>query len=172
MKINNYPDIFKSTRLSYRPLLLDDAKAWSSFFDDPKSTQYFPDHMRGSGYLRAVHWIEKQIMRYRDKKGGLMAIESPEHGFIGQCGLLVQRIDNGEYLEVGYHLLPPFWGKGYASEAANFFRTYAQEQFPDQRIISIIHPQNQASKNVALRNNMQLWKSTKWHQMNVEIYST
>lgn len=109
MEINSYPGNLKSKRLTYRPLLLDDAKAWSIFFDDPKATQYFPKKMQGNGY---------------------------------------------------------------ASEAANFFRTYAQEQFPEKRIISIIHPQNQSSKNVALRNDMKHWENIIWHGMDVEIYST
>jgi RimJ/RimL family protein N-acetyltransferase len=128
--------------------------------------------MKGSGYLRALQWIEKQIMRYRDAKGGLLAIENGKDEFIGQCGLLVQEINGKEFIEVGYHLLPKYWGNGYAREAANFFRNYAEEYLKTDRIISIIHPDNEPSKKVALNNHMRLWKKEKWSGFQVDIYST
>jgi ribosomal-protein-alanine N-acetyltransferase len=38
--------------------------------------------------------------------------------FVGQCGILVQTIENVERLEFGYAILPEFWNKGFVSEAA------------------------------------------------------
>jgi ribosomal-protein-alanine N-acetyltransferase len=172
MKITNYPGHFSSKRLHYRPLVLEDALRWSAFFEFAEATAYFPMHMRGSGYLRALHWIEKQIMRYRDGSGGLMALVNEAGEFVGQCGLLVQHLDGRDHIEIGYHVLPDYWGQGYATEAANFFRIFAQKQHPQEHIISIIHPENQASRKVALRNSMQLWKRTVWHNLEAEIYAT
>jgi RimJ/RimL family protein N-acetyltransferase len=37
---------------------------------------------------------------------------------VGQCGLLIQNIDNIERLEIGYSILPEFWNQGFASESA------------------------------------------------------
>ena len=172
MTITNYPDHFQADRLLIRPLLLDDALAWTDFFSDERATAFFPKHMKGAGYLRSLHWIEKQIMRYRDGQGGLMAIETEKDGLIGQCGLLVQELEGQQFVEIGYHFIPKFWGNGYASEAANFFRSHYQSKHPEQRIISIIHHENEASKKVALRNQMKLWKQVTWHDMITDIYAT
>ena len=111
MILNNYPSFTKSARLAYRPLTLEDAATWQTFLENPKTTAHFPESMKAKNRLRGLHWVEKQILRYRDKKGGLLAIIHPESGhFMGQAGLLVQHIDNQTELEVGYHLLPDFWG--------------------------------------------------------------
>jgi len=42
-------------------------------------------------------------------------IDKQSGDFIGQCGLLIQTVDEIEELEVGYSILPRFWNKGYAT---------------------------------------------------------
>ncbi|MBS1577911.1 MAG: GNAT family N-acetyltransferase, partial [Bacteroidetes bacterium] len=54
-------------------------------------------------------------------------IEKESGRLIGHCGLLVQTVDNITELEIAYSLLPEFWNKGYATEAASKCRDYAFE---------------------------------------------
>jgi [ribosomal protein S5]-alanine N-acetyltransferase len=101
--------------------------------------------------------IALSLKRYEEGRFGLQALISKETGaFIGKCGLLLQEVNGKNEIEVGYHLLPAYWGKGYATEAAQRFRDYAFENNITDSVVSIIHPDNTLSKKVALRNGMQL----------------
>jgi RimJ/RimL family protein N-acetyltransferase len=171
MIITPYPQYFESNRLKMRLLNLDDTIIWSQFLADERTTKHFPEYMRNKDYLHALTWIEKQICRYRDKKGGLMALIEKDSGrFVGQSGLLVQTINGIEELEVGYHLLPEFWGKGYATEAAQFFKNLAFEISDVSSVISNIEISNFLSQAVATRNGLQNSGQFTWHDLEVFIY--
>ena len=95
-----------------------------------------------------------------------MVIENKITGeFLGQCGLLVQDIDGDKRLEVGYSLLPQYYGKGYAIEAARFAREHAfakaYDKDFDNLIVSMIHVENEPSIKVATKNKMKLLKTFK-----------
>ncbi len=105
----------------------------------------------------AAYVIDVTIKRYADNRLGLQALIDKQTGaFIGQCGILIQEVNGINEIEVGYHLLRKHWGKGYASEAAQMFRDYGFENKVADSLISIIHPLNFPSKNVALRNGMRM----------------
>lgn len=171
MILQNYPQKYSSNRLIMRPLNLDDTVVWKSFLADGRSTKHFPDYMRNKDYLHALTWIEKQICRYRDKKGGLMALIEKQSGqFVGQSGLLVQTVNGKEELEVGYHLLPEYWGNGYATEAAQFFKKLAFQISDVQSIISNIEISNFPSQAVAKRNGLHTSGQCTWHDLEMFIY--
>lgn len=67
---------------------------------------------------------------------------------IGCCGLRPYR--KNEY-EIGFHLLPQFWGKGYATEAATAVIGYAFSVLNADALFAGHNPNNIASAKV-LRN--------------------
>ncbi len=75
---------------------------------------------------------------------------------IGDCGLVIQEIDGGPELEVGYHLRRDQWGHGYATEAAHGCMQYAFRTLGAAKVISLIQPENLPSRRVAERNGMQV----------------
>jgi RimJ/RimL family protein N-acetyltransferase len=52
-------------------------------------------------------------------------------------------------VEVGYTLGRPYWGRGYATEAAGAVRDYALGELGANRLIALIIHGNTASENVA-----------------------
>jgi len=82
----------------------------------------------------------------------------------------MQEVDGVLRMEVGYSILPEYWRKGYATEAARKCRDYAFEQGYTDSLISIIHPDNINSKQVAMRNGMQLYKHTSYKTMQVDVF--
>jgi len=154
-----YTDHLETPRLTTRFLTQDIVPAWTEFFNDPVATRYNAYMNNGmSAAERARDMVNTQLKRYKDNRLGMQALTVKETGeFIGMCGILVQDINYDRALiEVGYHLLPRFWGNGYATEAAQLFRDYGFENNFADSIVSVIHPENIPSKNVALRNGMQL----------------
>ncbi|HWD61647.1 MAG TPA: GNAT family N-acetyltransferase [Humibacter sp.] len=56
-------------------------------------------------------------------------------------------------VEIGWHLHPDAWGRGYASEAAARVLEHAFDNGLS-RVLAVTHPQNVASQRVALRIGM------------------
>ncbi len=160
-------------RLLIRPLTKEDIARWVNFFDDPIHLKHLPlpPQLGMSNYEKAEFWIDKQLTRYKENRYGLMALINQESKeFMGMCGLLSQELDNEPALEIGYHLLNLYWGKGYASEAASYFKEFAFKNNYATELVSIIDEGNIPSENVAKRNGMSWWKATKYQNLNVNIY--
>jgi RimJ/RimL family protein N-acetyltransferase len=88
-------------------------------------------------------WFERAFTRISNGLGGLNAlVHKQTNELVGQCGLLVQVVDDETRLEVGYSILPQYWKQGYATEAAIRCRDYAFENELTDSLISIIHVEN------------------------------
>jgi [ribosomal protein S5]-alanine N-acetyltransferase len=79
---------------------------------------------------------------------------------VGYCGFFPQIVDEIEELEIGYRIDPAYWGRGIATEAARAVRDHAFNDLHLPRVISLIHPNNIASRRVAEKNGMTPEKET------------
>src|ERR1700688_5033929 len=105
-----YTDRLETDRLITRFLSIEDIKAWTDFFNNKEAVEFFPNYGYPTNEARAKSWIEKQLIRYADKRFGLQAlIDKKTNNFIGQCGLLTQEVDGKTELEVGYHIFKKYW---------------------------------------------------------------
>ena len=159
-----------SERLKYRHLTLNDVEVWSTFFENNPNIHFVGRTFGPVNIVNSTTWITKQIERYESiNNTGLLVFEDKVSGeFIGQCGLLTRDIDGEQILEIGYHVLPKYWGRRYASEAAIAVKDAAIELKIDQ-VVSMILPENQASQKVAKRNDMTFWKNGKFGEFDVSI---
>jgi RimJ/RimL family protein N-acetyltransferase len=81
---------------------------------------------------------------------GTWAVEHKATGaFIGIVGF--SEPEGWPGLELAWALVRPYWGNGYATEAARAALAYAFMALKKTRVISLIHPENQASVRVAER---------------------
>jgi ribosomal-protein-alanine N-acetyltransferase len=166
-----YTDRLETARLTTRFLTQEDAANWLEYCSDPIATRFTgmdgktPEEMAREG-------IALSLKRYKENRFGLQALISKETGeFIGKCGLLLQEVNGRNEIEIGYHLLPRYWGHGYATEAAKKFRDYAFERHLTDSVVSIIHPNNTASKKVAMRIGMKLEETNAiFHGKEHELY--
>lgn len=72
--------------------------------------------------------------------------------------------------EIGWTLKREFWGKGYASEAARRALQYGFNELDKPHVISLIHPENKASIDVAERLGETLEGKTELFGHDVLIY--
>jgi RimJ/RimL family protein N-acetyltransferase len=91
--------------------------------------------------------------------------------FVGLCGLLDQEVEGRYELEVGYHLLPEYQGRGLATEAARAVMEYAFHTLGKKRLISIILPDNAASIGVAKKNGLVPERKAVFRGLDVAIYA-
>ena len=83
-----------------------------------------------------------------------------EDQLIGYCGFFRQVVDDVNEVEIGYRLHPDYWNRGLATEAARAVRDYAFAVLRLERVISLIHPDNHASRRVTEKNGMTLENET------------
>ena len=160
----------ESKRLKFRNILETDFEQWLPFHQDPASSS----HWIGESVTATEacqKWFDKLFYRYSHNLGGMNALLEKSSGkLIGQCGLLIQTVDGVQELEIGYSLLPAYRNKGFATEAAQKCKEYAFEHKLSPSLISIIHIENKASQNVAIKNGMIRDRSTIYNQNPVYIY--
>jgi RimJ/RimL family protein N-acetyltransferase len=163
----------QSTRLFYRLITPSDFDAWLPLFDTQEAYSFLGLDASKSPHELCEFWFKKLFHRYENDLGGMNAlIDKASNQFIGQCGLLVQQVDGEERLEIGYSILPAFWGKGYASEAAAKCKAYAFAHEFSESLISIVHVDNIASEMVARKNGMSLEKTLDDYKgMPVNVFS-
>ena len=90
---------------------------------------------------------------------------------IGFCGHFFHRLDGQDEVELVYRLLPDYWGKGLASEAARAATDYAFNELGLTRLISFIADNNEASKRVAESSGFSLERATHFYDKQVLVYS-
>jgi len=144
----------ESERLVFRAVSSDDFNAWLPFFQDPAASVHWIAE-RDSPEQECRKWYARQEIRYENDEGGMNAlIERSSGRLVGHAGLLLQKVDGRKELEIAYSLLPAFWKKGYATEAALICRDRAFSKYFAESLISIISLSNKPSAAVARKLGM------------------
>lgn len=160
-----------SDRLLFRSLTLDDIQLWIHFFERDDYMRFLGQDINEPAAERSKIWIERQIQRKNDGHYGQLAvIEKSTGNFIGVGGIIQRDLYDKQELEITYSLLPSAWGKGYARELAKHFIEYAKATNEVDSVISMIHPENEASKRVAFANGLVLSGMAKFMGIPVEVY--
>ncbi|MBX2871541.1 MAG: GNAT family N-acetyltransferase [Saprospiraceae bacterium] len=74
--------------------------------------------------------------------------------FLGACGYNEYQATHHK-IELGYWLLPEYWGKGYVQEALRKIIPYAFQQLQIERIEAFVETGNDASDKVLLKQGFQ-----------------
>ena len=135
-------------RLHLRPWQDSDREPFAAMSADPAVMQYLPPLPTRAA---ADAWIDRQSA-HMDKHGFCFwAAQSREDGaFVGAVGL--QRVPFAAHftpaVEVGWRIAHPFWGRGYAPEAARAAVRSGFEALQPSEIVAITLTANQNSRRV------------------------
>lgn len=118
-------------------------------------------------------WIERALKRYENEEGGMHALIDKKSGkLIGQSGLILRDFLGKEIIDIGYSILPKYWGNGYASEAAEKCLEIVRKRRYCNTIYAIIEQNNVASTKVALKIGMkQVETSVKFKNSLVNLFA-
>jgi RimJ/RimL family protein N-acetyltransferase len=138
----------ETERLIMRMLRVEDFEAYAALCADPEVMRF----LGGKAFDRLESWrqICATVGHWHFRGYGIWAVEEKSSGqFIGRIGLHYPETWPG--FELGWTLARHAWGKGYATEAARRALEYAFTEMNRDRVISLIHPDNQPSIRVAER---------------------
>ena len=121
-----------------------DAQLVLEVLNDPAFIEYVADRGVRTREDAARYIREKFFPSYEQHGFGFYAVELKETGTpVGICGLIKREfIDD---VDVGFSILRPFWGNGYATEAARAVMQYGRETFGLPRVVGIAAPENARS---------------------------
>jgi ribosomal-protein-alanine N-acetyltransferase len=169
-------------RLFLRPLSADDLDALEPFYADPEVMRYIGTG-RTMTRAEAAESLARMIRNFEaDGFGQLGVVRKEDRAFVGRCGLLVWQLESWTptsraeatgptELEIGYKLGRPYWGRGYATEAATAVRDYATGELGAERLIALIRPGNTASERVAEKLGMRREREVELLQERARLYA-
>jgi len=136
-------------RLLLRPFRDEDLDAYAAICSDPEVMRYLGD---GKPLSRADAWRQMALIsgHWHLRGYGMWAVEETQTGMLtGRIGFW--RPEGWPGFELGWLLGRGWWGRGYATEGARATLSFAFETLGQKHVISLIHPENRASRRVAER---------------------
>ena len=140
--------MIKTERLVLRQWRSEDIDPLAQMNADPKVLEYLPGPLTRDENLARLKIFSEHI---RDFGWGLWAVSVPGvSDFIGWIGLWQVPFEAHftPAVEVGWRLLPEFWGRGYATEGARASLKFGFEVLKLNEIVSFTVPENIRSRHV------------------------
>lgn len=140
----------KTERIGFSKWSKEDINLAESLWGNPEVTKYICATGKFSEE-DISNRLNKEIsndLEYHVQYWPIFDLESKE--LIGCCGL---RLYDERTYEIGFHLRPEFWGKGYAAEAAGAVIDYAFTVLKTERLFAGHNPNNIASKKLLSKLN-------------------
>jgi len=136
----------ETSRLILRPFESNDVDAAFTWFGNPIVMRFTP-----TGPDTSIEQTKARVAKYQEHQAA--------HGFskwiildrrlgraIGDSGLLM--LQEYRWIDLGFRLAQPYWGKGLATEVASVWVRAAFDDFHIDRLTAIVHPENLASIRV------------------------
>ncbi|WP_283130582.1 GNAT family N-acetyltransferase [Enterovibrio norvegicus] len=146
----------ETTRLLLRQWKEDDYSAFAALNASPEVMRYFPAQLSRS----ESDALAKRSQSLITERGwGFWAVELKATGqFIGLVGLHTQDENSGipqaPLVEIGWRLASEFWGKGYASEAAERALIFAFDELNLSSVYAFTALENVPSQGVMIKIGM------------------
>lgn len=148
------PITLHTDRLILRQWRDDDDEPWARLVGDPVVMEFFPATLDRAESDAKADQLRAEI---EEIGYGFWAVEAPGVApFIGFVGLRMTTDDMPfpPTLEIGWRLDRPFWGKGYATEAARECLRFGFDELRAESIISFTSVLNTRSESVMKRIGM------------------
>jgi len=143
-------NVLETERLILRRFVVEDAQFVLNLVNEPSFLRYIGDKKIRTLDDARQYILSGPVASYERHGFGLCLVELREsHAPIGMCGLL-KREELPEP-DIGFALLPEFWNKGFAFEAAAAVLRDARERLGLQRVLAITSLDNEASIKVLQR---------------------
>lgn len=157
-----------TSRLSFRNFRQQDLPQVILMNRDPKVMTYFPE-------IKSEDEITLDFDRYLKYH-----LSHPGYGYWHTSlrqqnqfiGFFIVKVlpETGE-TEIGYRLLPQYWGQGLATEGARAMVKHARDHLKVKRVVGVADPENQASRRVLEKAGLEFELQGRFYQVTCAYYS-
>ena len=141
----------KTERLLLRQWVGQDLPVFAELNSDPEAMEFFPALLSREESSAVAEKCQSLIS---ERGWGFWAVELKSSGeFIGFVGLHIPKsnLPFSPCVEIGWRLLKKYWGKGYATEAAQASLVYAFNTLNLNEVVSFTTVSNRRSRSVMQR---------------------
>jgi ribosomal-protein-alanine N-acetyltransferase len=158
----------ETPRVILRDIRMEDVEGLYKLDSNPQVHKYLGNHTisEKSEAEHVVNFIREQYER--NKIGRWAVIEKESGDFIGWSGLkFIREEENGhiDYYDVGYRLIPAYWGKGYATETCLAALEYGFKTFDMDKIVGTANELNMASIRVLNKCGLKFKSKFMWQDI-------
>jgi RimJ/RimL family protein N-acetyltransferase len=161
----------KTERLTLRPWRVEDAEDALSIYGDSGVAHWLSPAMDSVPDLAAMRLVLQQWIAEDDRlpaPAGRWAIE--REGRVVGGAILLPLPPDGDDLEMGWHLHPAAWGKGFAVEAGRALARWAFDEGYDE-VLAVSRPANARAQATARRIGMDwVGETEKYYGMRLLVY--
>lgn len=158
--------VIETKRLRLREFDMSDASAFYALNADPKVLQN-----TGDKPFKTVEEAGQLIVNYDQYKqhgfGRWTVVSQETHEVLGWCGL--KKHKEG-FVDIGFRFFKKYWGKGYATEAAQACLEYGFNQKHVDEIIGRTSEENKASIRILEKIGLKYWKHDSCEGIENSIY--
>ena len=147
---NPFP-ILKTERLVLRQIIMDDLYDLLAIRQNEEVGKYI-SRPRSKTVEEATAFIEKITKLIANNESVLWGITKVGNNKIIGTACLWNFNETKDKGEIGYELLPEYWGKGYISEVVAKLIDYGFNTLNLVSISAFTHPENKASVRLLLKN--------------------
>lgn len=162
--------VIETERLSIRVSEDADAPAFLEIHRDPEVMRWLGG-AQPKDLDDELERIASRRAMQRDLGFTLWTVEEKESGVIAGLAGLFPVEQQGPDVEVAYHFAKRFWGRGYATEAARACIDYGFEIVGLERIVGLVHPDNEASARVLEKCGMTFEGTGHYYDADLRVYA-
>ena len=135
-----------TNRLSMRPFGSSDAEAAFAWFGDPMVMRFTP-----TGPDASIEHTKTRLAKYQEHQAAhgftkWIILDRSSETSNGDAGLLV--LEEYGWIDFGFRLALPHWGKGLATEAGSAWVRVAFGELRLNKLKAMVHPENVSSIHV------------------------
>jgi [ribosomal protein S5]-alanine N-acetyltransferase len=159
--------LFETDRLLVRHYTEDDADDFFLLNSDPEVMRY----IRPVKNRKDTDLFFAEVIQYSKNNPafGRMAVNEKQSGiFVGSFAIIP--LENTRHMQLGYSLLPSYWGKGFATELTKAGLTYVFTQTNLDVIFGVTEALNIDSQKVLLKNGFVFEKKYEENNKELNLY--
>jgi len=149
--------MIKSERLFLRPWTTEDISNYKTLQTDVGYNCFsIPGTFLCKNDDEIRERIQKRINLFTSQSlSKFLIFEKSTQSLIGTCGVDPFELDGKTEPELGYRILLPAWGKGYATEAARAYLDHYFQELKQKYVYGLVLPQNKGSIDVLKKLSFQ-----------------
>jgi RimJ/RimL family protein N-acetyltransferase len=164
----DFPEELTTSRLELTRIREGDLPEFLSFYQDEQTTATLGGR-RSADWVR--QWLDRQLEHWQQNGFGLWTMRARASGaFVGRGGLRRVLIEGQDEIELGYGLLPAFWGQGLAGEMSREALRLGFELLGLSSIVSFTLPTNLRSRRVMEKVGLQFERDVIWADLPHVLY--
>ncbi len=142
--------------------------AFRLFNDDDVQKYLSPENRRTRERMKIT--LQNFVGRWTERGFGLWCVGEKCGGeMLGYCGF--QYFDETPEVEIMFAFFKDYWGRGFATEAANACLKFAFQELAPAKVSAVTHPENMASRYVLEKIGMVYEERMAHYGMDTVTYS-